>query len=231
MLRWQIAIQEYRGKINIIYKEGKSHTNADGLSRWSLDNFKSNPAYSFEVAANIPIHLIEIGRRKNFRSYEWEQESGTPDNEDTESEGKESPILGIGSLELHNELFSAVMKTYAKHKQCGKLLQILQQKYRNPELESQLEEPWLRYYKDNKFSLINGLIYHIEKHTGSLTVLDKDHISLILKECHDCTYMRNMSEDRTRERAASTTWWLKWEQELSEYTKTCKRCQKGKQET
>ncbi|MBW0562231.1 hypothetical protein O181_101946 [Austropuccinia psidii MF-1] len=45
MLRWQISIQEYRVNITIIYKEGKSHTNADGLSRWPLDNVKSNPAY------------------------------------------------------------------------------------------------------------------------------------------------------------------------------------------
>ncbi|MBW0582086.1 hypothetical protein O181_121801 [Austropuccinia psidii MF-1] len=30
MSRWQIAIQEYRGNMNIIYKEGKVHTNADG---------------------------------------------------------------------------------------------------------------------------------------------------------------------------------------------------------
>ncbi|MBW0462640.1 hypothetical protein O181_002355 [Austropuccinia psidii MF-1] len=30
ILRWQIAIQEYRGNMTIIYKEGKSHTNADG---------------------------------------------------------------------------------------------------------------------------------------------------------------------------------------------------------
>ncbi|MBW0536869.1 hypothetical protein O181_076584 [Austropuccinia psidii MF-1] len=34
MLRWQIAIQEYRGNMTIIYKEGKSHTNADG--HWIL---------------------------------------------------------------------------------------------------------------------------------------------------------------------------------------------------
>ncbi|MBW0527752.1 hypothetical protein O181_067467 [Austropuccinia psidii MF-1] len=33
MFRWQIAIQEYRGNMTIIYKEGKIHTNADGLSR------------------------------------------------------------------------------------------------------------------------------------------------------------------------------------------------------
>ncbi|MBW0465112.1 hypothetical protein O181_004827 [Austropuccinia psidii MF-1] len=29
ILRWQIAIQEYRGNMTIIYKEGRSHTNAD----------------------------------------------------------------------------------------------------------------------------------------------------------------------------------------------------------
>ncbi|MBW0476972.1 hypothetical protein O181_016687 [Austropuccinia psidii MF-1] len=33
MLRWQIAIQQYTGNMTIIYKGGKIHTNADGLSR------------------------------------------------------------------------------------------------------------------------------------------------------------------------------------------------------
>ncbi|MBW0530730.1 hypothetical protein O181_070445 [Austropuccinia psidii MF-1] len=57
MLRWQIAFQEYRGNITIIYKEFKGHTSADGLRRWPLDNVTSNPAYEFEVAAKIPIHF------------------------------------------------------------------------------------------------------------------------------------------------------------------------------
>ncbi|MBW0574026.1 hypothetical protein O181_113741 [Austropuccinia psidii MF-1] len=227
MLRWQIAIQEYRGNMTIIYKEGKSHTNADGLSRWPLDNVKSNPAYDPEVAAKIPIHFMEIDRRKNFRFSEWAPESGTLDSGNTDSEGTETPILGISSSELHNEFFSAVLKSYSKHKQCGILLQLLQQKYRSPELESQLEEPWLRAYKDNKFFLIDGLLYHREKHTSALTVVDRDHISLILQECHDCPYMGHMSEDRTKERVASTAWWPKWEQELSEYINTCERCQKA----
>ncbi|MBW0489087.1 hypothetical protein O181_028802 [Austropuccinia psidii MF-1] len=84
MLRWQTAIQEYRGNMSIIDKEGKSHTNADVLSRWPLDNVKSNPAYDPQVAANILIHFMEIDRRKNFRFAEWAPESGTPDCEDTE---------------------------------------------------------------------------------------------------------------------------------------------------
>ncbi|MBW0467326.1 hypothetical protein O181_007041 [Austropuccinia psidii MF-1] len=126
MLGWQTAIQEYRGNMTIIDKEVKSHTNADGFNRWPLDNFKSNPAYDPEVEAKIPIHFMEIDRRKNFTFSEWEPGSGTPDSEDTESEGIETPIFGISSSELHNELFSAVMKSYAKHKQCGILLKLLQ---------------------------------------------------------------------------------------------------------
>ncbi|MBW0490031.1 hypothetical protein O181_029746 [Austropuccinia psidii MF-1] len=165
---------------------------------------------------------MEIDRRKNFRFSEWEPGNGTPVSGDTGSEGTEAPILGISSSELHNEFFNAVMKTYAKHKRCGILLQLLQQKYRITELES-----CLRDYKENMFSLINGLLYHREKHTSALTVVDKDHISLILKECHDCPYMGHMSEDRTKERVASTAWWPKWEQELSEYINTCGRCQKA----
>ncbi|MBW0575802.1 hypothetical protein O181_115517 [Austropuccinia psidii MF-1] len=39
--------------------------------------------------------------------------------------------------------------------------------------------------------------------------------------------MGNMSEDRIKERVASTAWWPKWEQEFSEYINTCERCQKA----
>ncbi|MBW0502155.1 hypothetical protein O181_041870 [Austropuccinia psidii MF-1] len=94
LLRWQIAIQEYRGNMTIIYKEGESNTNADGLSRWPLDNVKSNPAYDPEVEAKIPIHFMERDRRKNFRFSGWEPEGGTPGSGDTDSEETETPILG-----------------------------------------------------------------------------------------------------------------------------------------
>ncbi|MBW0540874.1 hypothetical protein O181_080589 [Austropuccinia psidii MF-1] len=83
MLRGQIAIQEYRGNMTIIYK-GKIHTNADGFSRWPLDNVKSNPAYDPEVAAKITIHFMEIDRRKNFRFSGWAPESGTLDSGNTD---------------------------------------------------------------------------------------------------------------------------------------------------
>ncbi|MBW0475288.1 hypothetical protein O181_015003 [Austropuccinia psidii MF-1] len=116
MFRCQMAIQEYRWNMKIIYKEGKSHIKADGLSRWPLENAKSNPAYDPEVASKIPIHLMEIDRRVNFGFSEWALESGTPDSGNTDSEGKENPLLRISSSQLHNEFASAVMKRYDKHK-------------------------------------------------------------------------------------------------------------------
>ncbi|MBW0476633.1 hypothetical protein O181_016348 [Austropuccinia psidii MF-1] len=38
--------------------------------------------------------------------------------------------------------------------------------------------------------------------------------------------MGHMSEDRTKEKVASTAGWPKWEQELSEYINTFERCQR-----
>ncbi|MBW0495533.1 hypothetical protein O181_035248 [Austropuccinia psidii MF-1] len=91
MLRWQITIQEYRGNMKIIYKEVKKNKNAHGLSRWPLDNVKSNRAYDPEVAAKIPIHFMEIDRRKNLRFSEWAPESGTTDSEDPNKKEQKLP--------------------------------------------------------------------------------------------------------------------------------------------
>ncbi|MBW0588754.1 hypothetical protein O181_128469 [Austropuccinia psidii MF-1] len=71
---------------------------------------------------------MEIDWKKNFRFSDWAPENGTPDSGETDSEGTEIPILGICSSELHKEFFNAVMKTYDKYKQCGILLQLLQQR-------------------------------------------------------------------------------------------------------
>ncbi|MBW0534415.1 hypothetical protein O181_074130 [Austropuccinia psidii MF-1] len=73
--------------MTIIYKEGRSHTNADVLSRWPLDNVGSNPAYDPEVAAKLPIHFMGIDRRKNFRFSEWAPGSGTLESGNTDSDG------------------------------------------------------------------------------------------------------------------------------------------------
>ncbi|MBW0505522.1 hypothetical protein O181_045237 [Austropuccinia psidii MF-1] len=51
MLRWQIAIQHYRGNMTIVHKDGNIHKNADRLSRWPLPNNIDNPSYVLEEAS------------------------------------------------------------------------------------------------------------------------------------------------------------------------------------
>ncbi|MBW0476832.1 hypothetical protein O181_016547 [Austropuccinia psidii MF-1] len=125
MLRLQIAIQEYRGNMKIIYKERNSYTNADGLSRWPLDNFKGNPAYEPEVAAKIHIHFMEIDRKKNFRFSEWAPGSGSPDTNQSAQEETETPQFRISSSEHHNEFINSFIKSYSKQKLCSRLLPLL----------------------------------------------------------------------------------------------------------
>ncbi|MBW0515936.1 hypothetical protein O181_055651 [Austropuccinia psidii MF-1] len=61
MLRWQIAIQEYRGNMTIVHKAGKIHNNAYGITRWELENNPDNPAYvPLEAEPKISIEVINI---------------------------------------------------------------------------------------------------------------------------------------------------------------------------
>ncbi|MBW0514407.1 hypothetical protein O181_054122 [Austropuccinia psidii MF-1] len=65
ILRWQLAIQEYRGNMTIVHKAGNIHKNADGLSRWALPNTPENTSYvptSAEPQITIEgINITDVG--------------------------------------------------------------------------------------------------------------------------------------------------------------------------
>ncbi|MBW0500338.1 hypothetical protein O181_040053 [Austropuccinia psidii MF-1] len=79
MLRWQIAIHEYRGNMTIVHKAGNIHKNVNGISRWALANTPDHPAYfPLEEEPQIPIeglNIIDIGTelfeevRKSYEQY------------------------------------------------------------------------------------------------------------------------------------------------------------------
>ena len=61
MLRWQMALQQYRGEMTIIHKAGKNHGNADALSRFPLKNDCNNPARVEEPEIEIlGIHILDL---------------------------------------------------------------------------------------------------------------------------------------------------------------------------
>ncbi|MBW0571436.1 hypothetical protein O181_111151 [Austropuccinia psidii MF-1] len=63
MLRWQIAIQEYRGNMTIAHKSGNIYKSADGLGRWALENTPENPAWVPQEEHHIEgIFVTDIGK-------------------------------------------------------------------------------------------------------------------------------------------------------------------------
>ncbi|MBW0517386.1 hypothetical protein O181_057101 [Austropuccinia psidii MF-1] len=61
VLRWQIAIQEYKDNMTIAHKAGNINKKADGIRRWALANIPANPAHvPLEEEPQIPIEGINI---------------------------------------------------------------------------------------------------------------------------------------------------------------------------
>ncbi|MBW0531501.1 hypothetical protein O181_071216 [Austropuccinia psidii MF-1] len=64
MLRWQIAIQEYRGNMNIVQKSENIYKNSDGLSRWDLENTPENPELVPQEKNHIEVICVtDIGTK------------------------------------------------------------------------------------------------------------------------------------------------------------------------
>ncbi|MBW0498079.1 hypothetical protein O181_037794 [Austropuccinia psidii MF-1] len=61
ILRWHIAIQEYRGNTKIVKKYGNTNKNADGLRRWAPENTPENPAWVQQEENNRGICVTDIG--------------------------------------------------------------------------------------------------------------------------------------------------------------------------
>ncbi|MBW0550566.1 hypothetical protein O181_090281 [Austropuccinia psidii MF-1] len=161
LLRWQIAIQEYRGNMTIVPKDGNAHKNADGLIRWPLPNDINNPACVPEEAS------------------------------------PQIPIEGISVTDLNTTFFEEVRNSYTQDKNCSILCQLLDKDCKDNSLIHSLDEVWKKSYDEGRFHLLDG----------------------------------HLSEDRTREKVKTCIWWPMWQKDVTEYCKTCDRCQKENKST
>ncbi|MBW0552769.1 hypothetical protein O181_092484 [Austropuccinia psidii MF-1] len=160
MLRFQIAIQEYRVNMTIVHKSGNIHKNADGLRRRALANTPENPAW-------VP--------------------------------QREHHIEGI----------------------C-----VTNKDRKDPSLSSKLDEVGKKEYDEERFQLLDRILYHETKDTGVLALTDRALINTILHVCHDSVAAGHLSEDRTLERVKNCSWWPNWKKDVAEYCQTYESCKK-----
>ncbi|MBW0537944.1 hypothetical protein O181_077659 [Austropuccinia psidii MF-1] len=103
------------------------------------------------------------------------------------------PIEGISVTDLNTTFFEEVRKVYTQDKNCSMLCQLLTKDCNENSLIHALDELWRKSYDEGRFHLLDGIIYHRTKHTCVITVVDRSLINLLLKECHDSPFSRNLS--------------------------------------
>ncbi|POV97007.1 hypothetical protein PSTT_15312, partial [Puccinia striiformis] len=195
MMRWQIAIQEWRGSMTITHRDGLIHKNADGLSRWALPNNSDNPAF------------------------------------DEEELVREVPIMAIAVSGLSSAFWDSVEASYDTDKNTACLLALLKSKHSQPDLITQLEEPWKANFASGRFVLLDGLLYHRSGNHCALVLVSEDHIKTVLSECHDAVTAGHFSKDRTVERLRVLAWWPGWTARVEQYCASCDRCQRANRAT
>ncbi|MBW0512520.1 hypothetical protein O181_052235 [Austropuccinia psidii MF-1] len=127
------------------------------------------------------------------------------------------PIEGISVTDLNIAFFEEVRNSYTQDQNCRILCQLLTKYCKENSLIHALDEIWKQAYDEGRFHLLDGIIYHRNKHTCVIAILDRSLINLVLKECHDSPFSRHLSEDRTREMIKTYTWWPMWQRDVVEY--------------
>ncbi|MBW0579355.1 hypothetical protein O181_119070 [Austropuccinia psidii MF-1] len=127
------------------------------------------------------------------------------------------PIEGISVTDLNTTFFEEVRNSYTQDKNCSFLCQLLKKDSKDNSLIHALDEVWKKSYNEGRFHLLDGIIYHRNKHTCVMTVVDRSLINLVLKEYHDSPFSGHLSKDRTREKVKTCIWWPTWQKDVAEY--------------
>ncbi|MBW0585463.1 hypothetical protein O181_125178, partial [Austropuccinia psidii MF-1] len=97
---------------------------------------------------------------------------------------------------------------------------------KDPSLSSKLDEIWKKAYDEQRFHLLDVILFHRTEHTCFMALADRNLINTILHECQDSVSDGHLSEDRTLEMVKACSWWPNWKKDVAEYCQTCGRCQK-----
>ncbi|MBW0547486.1 hypothetical protein O181_087201 [Austropuccinia psidii MF-1] len=143
---------------------------------------------------------------------------------------EEHHVEGICVTDIGTEFFNQIKAIYKMDKNWNILFHLLIKDCKNPSLSSKIYQIWKKAYDEERFHLLDGILYHRTKHTCVVTSTDRTLINTVLHEYHDSVASGHLSEDRTLERVKTFSWWSNWRKDVAEYFQTCERCPKANRE-
>ncbi|MBW0524093.1 hypothetical protein O181_063808 [Austropuccinia psidii MF-1] len=149
----------------------------------------------------------------------------------TEEASPQIPIKGISVTDWNTTFFEEGINSFTQDKNCRILFKLPTKYSKENSLIHAIDEVWKKSYDEGRFHLLYGINYHRTKHKCVMTVVDRSLINLVLKKCNESPFSGHLSEAKTREKRRTCIWWPMWKKDVSEYLKTCDRCQKANKST
>ncbi|MBW0517257.1 hypothetical protein O181_056972 [Austropuccinia psidii MF-1] len=112
------------------------------------------------------------------------------------SQEPEKNIEEISVTEIGTELFNKFRESYKVDKNCHILCQLLRKYLKYPPLSPKSDELWKKAYHEDRFSLLDNILYHRTKNTSVMILTDRALIDNTLHELDDSFISVNLSEGR-----------------------------------
>ena len=246
LARWAIALQEYPMKV--VYKQGKTHGNADSLSR--REDYETPPEPSPSASVSIPsiCSADAFPEGEEIREYSLEFDDLNTHTEDY--------IQILASS--HHEALSFLEEDYYKLTPLEALVTILNIDVKNigqmQEDEDNDFKDMIRYLRDrelpkdekrahvivqesNEYVRDKGVLYHFWYPRGKGHKVDRKVKQLclppslrddVLKSYHDSVIGGHQGIERTYHKLQLKYFWLDMWNDVDCYVRSCLECQQGK---
>ncbi|MBW0573819.1 hypothetical protein O181_113534 [Austropuccinia psidii MF-1] len=90
-----------------------------------------------------------------------------------EEASPQMPIEGISVTDLNTTFFEKVRNSYTQDGNRSILCQFLNKDCKDNSLIHALDEVWKKFNDEGRFHLLEGIIYHRNKHTCVMTVVER----------------------------------------------------------
>lgn len=258
LIRWQAAIQAFRGRMTIKHRAGMLNDNADGPSRAPLPNDRANPAADLDPDQSIEIRGATMGTALTqallLASLAFEGggqaeplgesslrdflRADAPAEDDWAplpvTENAEVRLASITTSGLSPDFAKQVIQAYTKDKVFSVVLKAVQEN--DPSLQQvkdsvALPPTVVKDLKAGRFYVLDKLLYRRDGLTSALVVTNIWLQTQILDMCHDHLLSGHQGGDRTYARIKSGAWWPAIRRHCDAYVLSCTACQITKRRT
>ncbi|MBW0585915.1 hypothetical protein O181_125630 [Austropuccinia psidii MF-1] len=169
-----------------------------------------------EYTGNMTIAPKSSNIHKNSDHLRRWAMANTPDNPAWVPQ-EEHHIEGICITDIGTISLKQVKESYKMDKNFHILFQLLMKYCKDPSLSSKLDETLKKAYDEGIFHLLDGMLYHRNKHKCVMALTDRTLMNTILHVFHDSVAAGHLSEDRTLQRVNPCSWWPNLKKDVAEY--------------